>query len=146
MNRLSRFTLTAGWQLQAGSEVTVLDVPADRGLCCHVGGDIDFDAAGNLYLSTGDDTNPFESDGYAPIDERTNRNPAFDAQRTAGNTNDLRGKILRIKPSAGGGVHGPGRQPVRAGHGEHPSRDLRDGLPQPVPDERRQGDRRRLRR
>src|SRR5688572_21284100 len=103
VNRLSRFTVTAGWQLQAGSEVTVIDVPADRGLCCHVGGDIDFDAAGNLYLSTGDDTNPFESDGYAPLDERANRNPAFDAQRSAGNTNDLRGKILRIKPAAGGG-------------------------------------------
>jgi glucose/arabinose dehydrogenase len=107
VNRLSRFTVTAGWQLQAGSEVTVLDVPADRGLCCHVGGDIDFDAAGNLYLSTGDDTNPFESDGYAPIDERTNRNPAFDAQRSSGNTNDLRGKILRIRPSAAGGYTVP---------------------------------------
>ncbi|GIJ61411.1 PQQ-dependent sugar dehydrogenase [Virgisporangium aurantiacum] len=107
VNRLSRFTVTAGWTLQAGSEVTVIDVPADRGLCCHVGGDIDFDAAGNLYLSTGDDTNPFESDGYAPLDERANRNPAFDAQRSAGNTNDLRGKILRIKPSAGGGYTVP---------------------------------------
>ena len=69
-------------------------------MCCHVGGDIDFDAAGNLYLSTGDDTNPFDSGGYAPIDERADRNPAFDAQRTAGNSNDLRGKVLRIKPSA----------------------------------------------
>ena len=85
--------------LDPGSEKTVLDVPTSRGLCCHVGGDIDFDAAGNLYLSTGDDTNPFDSDGYAPLDERADRNPAFDAQRTAGNTNDLRGKVLRIKPS-----------------------------------------------
>ncbi len=33
-------------------------------ICCHVGGQIDFDGRGNLYLSTGDDTNPFESDGY----------------------------------------------------------------------------------
>ncbi len=72
-------------------------MPASRGLCCHVGGDIDFDAAGNLYLSTGDDTNPFASDGYTPIDERASRNPAYDAQRSAGNTNDLRGKVLRIK-------------------------------------------------
>ena len=72
-------------------------------MCCHVGGDIDFDAAGNLYLSTGDDTNPFDSAGYAPIDERADRNPAFDAQRTSGNSNDLRGKVLRIKPGAAGG-------------------------------------------
>ena len=78
-------------------------MPVDRGICCHVGGDIVFDAEGNLYLSTGDDTNPFQSDGYTPIDEREGRNPAFDAQRTAANTNDLRGKILRITPTEGGG-------------------------------------------
>ncbi|MDI6098788.1 PQQ-dependent sugar dehydrogenase [Actinoplanes sp. NEAU-A12] len=100
VNRLSRFTLTSDWKLSA--ETKVLDVPADRGICCHVGGDIDFDAAGNLYLSTGDDSNPFQSDGYAPLDERADRNPAFDAQRTAANTNDLRGKILRIKVAANG--------------------------------------------
>ena len=100
VNRLSRFTLTASWQLSA--EKPVLDVTASRGICCHVGGDIDFDAAGNLYLSTGDDSNPFQSDGYAPLDERTDRNPAFDAQRSAGNTNDLRGKILRIKVNPDG--------------------------------------------
>ncbi|WP_033343290.1 PQQ-dependent sugar dehydrogenase [Catenuloplanes japonicus] len=96
VNRLSRFTLNADFTLNTGSRVDVLDVKADRGLCCHVGGDIDFDAAGNLYLSTGDDSNPFDSAGFAPLDERTNRNPAYDAQRTAANTNDLRGKVLRI--------------------------------------------------
>ena len=31
------------------------------------------------------------------------RNPAFDARRSAGNTNDLRGKLLRIKVKPGGG-------------------------------------------
>jgi glucose/arabinose dehydrogenase/PKD repeat protein len=105
VNRLSRFTLTADWKLSA--ERTILDVPASRGICCHVGGDIDFDAAGNLYLSTGDDSNPFQSAGYSPLDERANRNPAFDAQRTAGNTNDLRGKILRIKVNADGTYTSP---------------------------------------
>ncbi|MEH0984424.1 PQQ-dependent sugar dehydrogenase [Micromonospora sp. CPCC 205556] len=102
VNRLSRYTLNSDFTLNTGSKVDILDVPADRGICCHVGGDIDFDAAGNLYLSTGDDTNPFDSSGYAPIDERTNRNPAYDAQRTSANTNDLRGKILRIKVNANG--------------------------------------------
>ncbi|WP_411104112.1 PQQ-dependent sugar dehydrogenase [Streptomyces sp. cmx-4-9] len=106
-SRLSRFTLDADWKLNPGSERIVLRVPADRGLCCHVGGDIDFDAAGNLYLSTGDDSNPFDSGGFAPLDERAGRNPAFDAQRTAGNTNDLRGKILRIKVNADGSYSVP---------------------------------------
>ncbi|MFG3185310.1 PQQ-dependent sugar dehydrogenase [Streptomyces nigra] len=102
VNRLSRFVLRSDNTLDLGSEKKILDVPASRGLCCHVGGDIDFDAAGNLYLSTGDDSNPFASDGFTPIDERASRNPAYDAQRSAGNTNDLRGKILRIKVNADG--------------------------------------------
>ncbi|WP_406248049.1 PQQ-dependent sugar dehydrogenase [Streptomyces anulatus] len=104
---LSRFVLKADGTLDTASEKVVLEVASDRGQCCHVGGDIDFDAAGNLYLTTGDDTNPFESAGYAPIDERTNRNPQFDAQRSSGNTNDLRGKLLRIKPTADGGYTVP---------------------------------------
>ncbi len=102
VNRLSRFVLDEDGTLDTASEKKVLDVPTSRGICCHVGGDIDFDKDGNLYLSTGDDTNPFASDGFTPIDERPDRNPAFDAQRTSGNTNDLRGKILRIKVAEDG--------------------------------------------
>jgi glucose/arabinose dehydrogenase len=104
--RLSRFKLQ-GNSLALATEQKILEVGTDRGICCHVGGKIDFDGQGNLYLSTGDDTNPFASDGYTPIDERATRNPAFDAQRTAGNTNDLRGKLLRIKVGANGGYTVP---------------------------------------
>ena len=100
--RLSRFKL-AGNTLKLNTEQKIIDVATDRGQCCHVGGKIDFDSDGNLYLSTGDDSNPFSSDGYAPIDERPNRNPVFDAQRSAANTNDLRGKLLRIKVGRNGG-------------------------------------------
>ncbi|UCM86953.1 PQQ-dependent sugar dehydrogenase [Streptomyces marincola] len=96
VTRLSRFKLN-GDTLDLSSEQRILDVEADRGVCCHVGGDIAFDSRGNLYLATGDDTNPFESGGYTPIDERADRNPAYDAQRTSANTDDLRGKVLRIK-------------------------------------------------
>ncbi|NYE36730.1 glucose/arabinose dehydrogenase/PKD repeat protein [Nocardioides cavernae] len=99
---LSRFRFKDG-QVKLGTEQEILDVPVDRGICCHVGGDIVFDSKGNLIMSTGDDSNPFQSDGFVPLDERADRNPAFDAQRTAANTNDLRGKILRITPKAGGG-------------------------------------------
>jgi cytochrome c len=104
--RLSRFKFEQG-KLQLDTEQKIIDIPVDRGICCHVGGQVAFDPQGNLYLSTGDDTNPFESDGYAPIDERPGRNPAFDAQRSSANTNDLRGKILRIRPRANGGYDIP---------------------------------------
>ena len=95
-NQLSRVRLLDNGTLDLGSEQQIMRVAADRGICCHAGGEIDFDAQGNLYLSTGDDTNPFASDGYTPIDERATRSPVFDAQRSSGNTNDLRGKVLRI--------------------------------------------------
>ncbi|WP_406212153.1 PQQ-dependent sugar dehydrogenase [Streptomyces canus] len=106
VTRLSRFKL-AGNKLDLATEQKVIDVPADRGICCHVGGKIDFDRKGNLFLSTGDDSNPFSSDGYAPLDDRPDRNPAYDARRTAGNTNDLRGKVLRIQVKPGGGYQIP---------------------------------------
>ena len=106
--QLSRFQWT-GTEIDLSTEQQILRVPVDRGICCHVGGDIVFDENGNLLLSTGDDTNPFQSGGYAPIDERLGRNPAFDAQRSSANTNDLRGKILRIHVNEDGtytGVEG----------------------------------------
>ena len=105
--QLSRFTLNSDFTLNTTSEKKVLEVGNDRGLCCHVGGDIDFDSAGNLYLSTGDDTNPFASSGYSPLDVSTNRNPAYDAQRSSANTNDLRGKVLRIKVNSDGSYSVP---------------------------------------
>ena len=60
--RLSRFKLERN-SINLGTEQKILEVGTDRGICCHVGGKIDFDAQGNLYLSTGDDTNPFASAG-----------------------------------------------------------------------------------
>ena len=41
-------------------------------------------------------------------------NPGFDSRRGAGNTNDLRGKILRINVAGRRVLHDPGRQPLRA--------------------------------
>lgn len=106
-NQLSRFRLTDAGTLDMASEQQILRVNTDRGICCHVGGEIDFDAAGNLWMSTGDDTNPFASEGFTPIDERPTRNPAYDAQRTSANTNDLRGKLLRITVAEDGSYTTP---------------------------------------
>ena len=103
---LSRFKFSNS-RLDFTTEQEIIRVPMSRGICCHVGGQIDFDGEGNLFLSTGDDTNPFQSAGYAPLDDRETRNPAFDARRTSGNTNDLRGKLLRIRVRANGGYTVP---------------------------------------
>lgn len=97
---LSRFTLV-GNQLQLASEEVILEVPTQRDECCHSAGSLAFDSQGNLYISTGDNTNPFNSGGYAPIDERPGRS-AWDAQKSSSNIDDLRGKILRIHPEADG--------------------------------------------
>jgi cytochrome c len=102
VDRLSRFTLN-GNTLDLASERVVLDVPVQRAECCHHGAGLVFDKrTGNLWLSPGDNTNPFASDGYTPIDERAGRS-TWDAQRSAGNTNSLSGKVLRIHPEPGGG-------------------------------------------
>ncbi|MEZ0538860.1 ThuA domain-containing protein [Fibrella arboris] len=100
---LSQFTYDdARDTLVMNTEKVLLRVPVKRTGCCHTGGSIAWDRKGNLYLSTGDDTNPFNSDGYSPSDNREGRQ-GWDALSTSSNTNDLRGKILRIKPDGNGG-------------------------------------------
>ncbi|MCW2876696.1 MAG: hypothetical protein JWQ95_796 [Sphaerisporangium sp.] len=102
VDRLSRFTIGQDLTLDATSEKIVLEVPVQRAECCHHGGGMVFDkATGDLWLANGDNTNPFASDGYTPIDERAGR-AAWDAQGSAANSNDLRGKVLRIHPEPGG--------------------------------------------
>lgn len=98
-NVLTRYTLN-GDVLDLKSKKVILEVTTQREQCCHTGGSIDWDKDGNLYLSTGDNTSP-RATAYAPIDEREGRSP-WDAQKSSANTNDLRGKIIRIKPQPDG--------------------------------------------
>lgn len=113
VDRLSRFKFKDG-DFDLESEQVILEVETMREICCHTGGSIAFDSVGNLLLSTGDNTTPFDekdpvtgknypinTHGYAPLDER----PGFknyDARRSSGNSNDLRGKILRINVNEDG--------------------------------------------
>ncbi|HEX4932884.1 MAG TPA: ThuA domain-containing protein, partial [Gemmatimonadaceae bacterium] len=98
-NVLARLTMR-GDTIDTANPVVMLEVGVQREQCCHTGGSLAFDATGNLFLSTGDNSNPFMN-GYAPIDERPGRMP-WDAQKSSANTNDLRGKILRIHPDPDG--------------------------------------------
>ncbi|HEY8917049.1 MAG TPA: ThuA domain-containing protein [Chitinophaga sp.] len=98
-NILTRYTLK-GDVLDMQSKKVMLEVPTQREQCCHTGGSIAWDKQGNLYLSTGDNTSP-RATAYAPIDERQGAGP-WDAQKSSANTNDLRGKILRITPQPEG--------------------------------------------
>ncbi len=96
---LSRFTVN-GDTIDMASEKILLKVPDDRATgVCHTGGGMEFDWQGNLWLGIGDGTNPYESDGYAPLNEGT---PSQDSERSAGNSKDFRGSILRITPKADG--------------------------------------------
>src|SRR5690606_24862811 len=59
---------------------------------------------GNLYIATGDTNSSGFSGGYSGNNPEPNyMGVSFaDARRTAGNTNDLNGKILRIHPEPDG--------------------------------------------
>ena len=174
--QLSRFKFVDGAtpSLDLASEQKILQVANNRGACCHVAGDIDFDKHNNLWMVTGDDTpsGGGNSGGFSPhndqktdetqtvrgngspftltFDGRTTASiagnataaqvaaalkaigekdvpamtsagatiattqeggwynaPFVDARRSAQNTNDLRGKILRIKVAADGSYTAP---------------------------------------
>lgn len=99
-NILARYQMK-GDELLIDSKKVILEIATQREISGHAGGSLAFDSNGNLYLSTGDHINPHQSNGYSPTDDRPGRQP-FDAQMTSANTNDLRGKILRIHPEKDG--------------------------------------------
>lgn len=89
-----------GDSLYADTKKVILEVPTQREECCHTGGGMVFDKEGNLFLTVGNNTvNPRV--GSSNLDERPGMESSDD-QRAPGNTNDLRGKILRIHPEDDG--------------------------------------------
>ncbi|HEY9535745.1 MAG TPA: PQQ-dependent sugar dehydrogenase [Mucilaginibacter sp.] len=100
-NTLERYTWDGKGPLNVASRKKLLDVVVQRYECCHVGGGMVFDKNKNLYLSTGDNTFSRASDGFSPLDERPGMSPE-DSQKGSSNSNDLRGKILRIHPEPNG--------------------------------------------
>ncbi|MFF3856563.1 ThuA domain-containing protein [Micromonospora sp. NPDC002575] len=109
--QLSRFKFVDGEtpSLDVSTEQKILQVPVDRGACCHVAGDIAFDSKNNLFLVTGDDTpsGAGGSGGFSPHNDSVSaagvyQAPFADARRSSANTDDLRGKVLRITVGADG--------------------------------------------
>ena len=112
VNRLSRFTFKND-TLDKATEKVILDVKSDREICCHTGGSIAFGPDKLLYFSAGDNATPFDENGakyvnsgFGPLNDFSPR-PQYDARRSSGNTNDLRGKIMRIKINADGSYEIP---------------------------------------
>ena len=95
VNRVSRFTMN-GDMLDQSSEIVIIEWNVQRATCCHSGGDMAFDSNGNLYIAVGDNTNHTL---YATLDEIDIN---FSSEKSSSNTNDLRGKILRITPQPDG--------------------------------------------
>ena len=115
VNRLSRFSLENDTVLSS-SEKVILEVKAQREICCHTGGSIAFGPDSLLYFSAGDNSTPFDepgqafvNHGFAPINSAPGHKQ-YDAERSAGNSNDLRGKIMRIR------VHNDGSYEIPAGN------------------------------
>ncbi|PSL01079.1 glucose/arabinose dehydrogenase [Haloactinopolyspora alba] len=95
---VSRFTFDEQTgTLDMDSEKVLFEINSQRDVNAHEGGGMDFDADGNLYVATGDNSLPCCS-GYGATDERPGHEHS-DAQRSSANTNDLRGKVLRVHPT-----------------------------------------------
>jgi cytochrome c len=115
VNRLSRFNFEHDSVINS-SEKVILEVRSQREICCHTGGSVAFGPDSLLYFSAGDNSTPFDergqpfvNHGYAPLNSAPGH-LQYDAERSAGNSNDLRGKIMRIR------VHADGTYEIPAGN------------------------------
>lgn len=102
---ISRFTYdAAAGTIDQATRKDLLHWDTQIHSCCHAGGGMTFDESGNLYVGSGDSNSSGGSDGYSGNNwTQEYAGTSFqDARRTAGNTNDLNGKIIRIHPEADG--------------------------------------------
>ena len=121
--QLSRFKFVDGENptLDLASEQKILKVDNNRGACCHVAGDIDFDRHNNLWLVTGDDTpaGGGNSGGFSPFNDDAHQRDADRAHRGRERRHvhaDLRGpdhraaRLQRDRRAGAGGARGARRR------------------------------------
>ncbi|WP_189227528.1 ThuA domain-containing protein [Saccharothrix coeruleofusca] len=102
---ISRLTYDKATQsIDLATRKDLLQWTVQQHSCCHAGGGMAFDAKGNLYVGSGDSNSSEGSQGYSGNNWTAEwQGLSFqDARRTAGNTNDLNGKIIRIHPEPDG--------------------------------------------
>ena len=100
--RVSRFTVKDG-KMPVESEKELLSYPYDTEHVFHMGGAMWMDGKGDLYIGNGDNCH---YDPGLPQDTQPDRKN-WDAFRSAANSRDLRGKVLRIHPKPEGGYSIP---------------------------------------
>ena len=98
-NVVARFTAKATGEIDVATRKDILTFPYSMGSSDeHNTGNLAMAANGDLYVALGDNTNNFFSGPTLGFSPRDPARPNYDAQRSAANSNDLRGKILRIHP------------------------------------------------
>lgn len=94
--RVSRFTVKEQ-RMVDGSLKDLLVIPLEKNADpYHCGGGLCLDTSGNLLIGIGDNSPPQDLPAIHPVEHHR------DSRRTAGNSMELRGKILRIRPAADG--------------------------------------------
>jgi PKD repeat protein len=89
LSRFKFFEDGTGAHLDLASEQQILRVPNNRGACCNVAGDIDFDLHNNLWLVTGDDSAAGSGDAGnwgQSIDQKTDENQTVRVNGSTGGT------------------------------------------------------------
>ena len=95
--RIARFEVKDR-KLDLSSQIVMLEWPIDPATAIHMGGGLFMADDGLLYAGTGDNCFPIPQ---LPVDQREGQSNN-DALRSSGNSMDLRGSVLRIRPEEDG--------------------------------------------
>jgi uncharacterized repeat protein (TIGR03806 family) len=106
ITQVSRYTVNASNGLDLNSRTDIIQWTTGNEAHGHMGGSMLFDNDGNLIITTGDN---MAAGGYY----------TDAAQASSGNTNDLRGKVIRIKSGTNGGYSVPAGNLFGAGDSLH---------------------------